>query len=172
MHATIGIPNGRGLLSPIIAMIMACPKTKNYKDKTIHLIAATQQALADWQALLPVATKNPMPCTNIVPAPADFGGYCNASKQGAGGVWYRFAHKLPPLVWHVKFPPDIQCEVVSHQNPQGKFINSDLKMMGLLLQSVVLERFVDLKRPCCLVQQHPNCGLGHKAPSHKSSKGS
>jgi len=41
MHATIDIPNGLGLLSPTIAMIMAHPKTKNYKEKAIHLNAAT-----------------------------------------------------------------------------------------------------------------------------------
>jgi len=32
MHATIGIPNGHGLLSLIIATIMAIPKTCHYKE--------------------------------------------------------------------------------------------------------------------------------------------
>jgi len=134
MHATIGIPNRGGLLSPIITTIMTHSKTKNYKNKTIHLNAVTHQALTDWQALLPVATTNPMPCQDQVPAPADYGSYCNASKQGAGGVWFGVACKLPPLVWHVEFPPDIQQEVVSQRNPHGKITNSDLKMLGLLLQ--------------------------------------
>jgi len=35
MHTIIGILNGQGLISPIIAILMAHPKTKNYKDKTI-----------------------------------------------------------------------------------------------------------------------------------------
>jgi len=48
MHATIGIPNGRGLLSPIIATIAAQPKTRHYKDRTIRLNQATKQALNDW----------------------------------------------------------------------------------------------------------------------------
>jgi len=41
MHTTIGIPNRQVLISPIIAMLMAHPKTKNYKEKAIHLNAAT-----------------------------------------------------------------------------------------------------------------------------------
>jgi len=35
MHATIGIPNGRGLISPIIATLTVHSKNKNYKEKTI-----------------------------------------------------------------------------------------------------------------------------------------
>jgi len=45
MHATIGIPNGRGLLSPIIAMVAMKSKLHNYKDKKTKLNQATQQAL-------------------------------------------------------------------------------------------------------------------------------
>jgi len=117
MHATISISNGQGLVSPIITNITAHSKTKNYKDKTICLNAATQQALANWWDLLPVATGDPTPCTNLIPALANFGGYCDASKQGASGIWYGLACKLPKLVWQVEFPLDIQQEVVSQQNP-------------------------------------------------------
>jgi len=37
MHATIGIPNGRGLLSPIIAMVVTKQRLCNYKHKTTKL---------------------------------------------------------------------------------------------------------------------------------------
>jgi len=53
--------------------------------------------------------------------------------------------KLPPLVWRVEFPPEIQQEVVSQQAPRGSITNSDLEMVGLLLQWLVLERVVDLR---------------------------
>jgi len=56
MQTMIGIPNGQGLILPIIAMITAHSQSKGYKDKTICLNATTHQALADWQALLLAAT--------------------------------------------------------------------------------------------------------------------
>jgi len=65
--------------------------------------------------------------------------------QGASGVWYGLECKLPPLVWRIKFPPEIQQEVVSQHNPQGKLTNSNLEMVGLLLQWLVLKQVVDLR---------------------------
>jgi len=91
MHATISIPNGWGLISPIIAMLMAHPKMKNYKDKTIHLNAATRQAIEDWQFLIPATTSNLMSCTDLIPALANYSSYCDASKQAVGSVWYGLA---------------------------------------------------------------------------------
>ncbi len=145
MHATIGIPNGRGLLSPIIAAIAAQPKTHHYKDRTICLNQATKQALNDWRALLPMALQHPTPCTDLIPAVADYGGYCDASKAGAGSIWVGLNWALPPIIWQVPFPPDIQAAVVSEANPRGSISNSDLKMMGLLLQWLVLEQFGTLQ---------------------------
>jgi len=86
MHATIGIPNGHGLLSPIIATITAIPKTWHYKERCICLNTATTQALQDWKTLLPTANHHPTPCEDLVPAHANYGGYCNASKHDTGGV--------------------------------------------------------------------------------------
>jgi len=61
---------------------------QNYKERTIQLNTAMKQAMIDWIALLPIALKHPTLCEDLVPAPADYGGYCDASKQGAGGVWF------------------------------------------------------------------------------------
>jgi len=144
MHASTGIPNGRGLLSPIIATLATKPNTKHYKDRETRLNTATRQAITDWLTLLPLATKLPMPCRDLIQAPADFGGYCDASKHGAGGVWFGIHKKLPPIVWRVEFPLQIQEQVVSATNPHGKITNLDLKMTGLLLQWIVLEQFADL----------------------------
>jgi len=120
MHAAIGIPNGCGLLSPLLATLAKKLTTAAYKDKTTHLNAATRQALTDWLTLLPTATQEPTPCQDLIPMPADFGGYCDASKHGAGGVWFGLNKKLPPIVWHVQFPLTIQQQVVSQTNPNGK----------------------------------------------------
>jgi len=75
MHATVGIPNGWGLLSPIIALIAKKPNTQNYKERMVQLNEATKQAMVDWIDLLLTALKHPMPCVDLIPAPADYGGY-------------------------------------------------------------------------------------------------
>jgi len=84
MHAMIGVPNGKGLLFPLIAQLTKKPKSKKYKDHTMALSGAARQAIKDWITLLPVAMKELTLCQDLVPAPADFGGYCDASKAGAG----------------------------------------------------------------------------------------
>jgi len=58
-------------------------------------------------------------------------------------VWPEYSTPKP-IVWHVQFPDTIQCQVVSHINPRGTITNSDLEMVGLLLQWIVLEQFTDL----------------------------
>jgi len=144
IHATIGIPNGHGLLSPLIATITAQPKTRQYKDQKICINATTQQSLANWKTLLPIALQDPTLCTDLVPALVDFGGYCDASKEGAGEVWFGLNKALPPLVWQVLFPLEIQNDIVSEANPTRKISNSNLEMTGLLLHWLVLERIADL----------------------------
>jgi len=90
MHTTIGIPNGHGLLSPLIATITAQPKTRHYKDRKIRINAATQQSLTNWKTLLPVALQDPTPCSDLVPALADFGGYLRCVKRRCwrSVVWF------------------------------------------------------------------------------------
>jgi len=105
--ATIGIPNGWGLLSLIIAL--NCKETKHVKLQRANdqTECDNKTSLLDWIALLPKALKHPMPCTDMVPTPADYRGYCDTSKAGAGGVWFGLEKKLPAIVWRVKFPKEI-----------------------------------------------------------------
>jgi len=144
MHATIGVPNGKGLLSPMIAQMAKKPKTKSYKDHTTKLSDTARQAIKDWIMLLPVAMKEPTLCQDLVPALADFGGYCDVSQTGAGGIWFGLSKKLPPIVWRVEFPLEVQQQMIMHDNPRGSILNSDLDMMGLLLHWIVLELCTDL----------------------------
>jgi len=44
--------------------------------------------LRDWTTLLELANRQPTLCADLIPALADYGGYCDASKNGAGGVWF------------------------------------------------------------------------------------
>jgi len=79
IHASYGIPNGKGLLSPIMALIA---KHATHPHACITLDPSTKQALLDWHHVLCVATKEPTLCSDLVPAAANYIGYCNASKNG------------------------------------------------------------------------------------------
>jgi len=66
------------------------------------------------------AIKQPTPCTDLIPTKPDYIGYCDASKAGTGGVWFSATQNLHPIVWQVTFPKDIQNQLVSNDNPEGK----------------------------------------------------
>jgi hypothetical protein len=61
--------------------------------------------------------------------------------------------QLSPVVWWVKWPADIQANVVSFQNPTGTITNLDLEMTGMLLHFLVLKHIVAL----CHVHVAPWC---------------
>jgi len=82
MHASLGIPNGKALLSPLVATIT---KHRHQANTRVRLNAATCQALHDWCDLLATAALQPTPCADLVPTPPAFTSYCDASKHGAGG---------------------------------------------------------------------------------------
>jgi len=144
MHAMIGILNGRGLLSPIITTVTTKSNLQRYKEKSTKLNLATRQALQDWIMLLPIALQDPTPCKDLMPALADFSGFCDASQHGAGSIWFGLQKALPLIVWRVKFPTWVQDNLVLQRNPAGTISNLDLEMLGLFLQWLVLEKFVDL----------------------------
>jgi len=116
VHASYSIPAGKGLLSPLVALVT---KHASHPRSHIPLDPATKRALLDWQYILCMATKEPTLCTDLIPTEPDFIGYCNASKLGAGGVWFGAAQNLPPIVWHVAFPIEIQNNLTSVENLQG-----------------------------------------------------
>jgi len=136
------------------------------------LTNAARQAIKDWITLLPVAMKHPTPCKDLVPAPADFLGYCNAWQAGAGGVWFGLAKKLPPIIWRVEFSPEIHRQVVMQNNPTGSISNLDLEMTGLLLQWIVLESVTKLAHAhvACWCDNTPTVAWATKLLSTKAIK--
>ncbi len=132
MHASYGIPNGKALLSPIMAL---ATKHSTKQCANIPLNAATKQAL--WA--------NPTLCTDLLPSAPDYIGYCDASKHGAGGICIGGRKQLPAIVWWITFPASTQENICSKINPAGTITNLDLEMAGLLGPWLVLECLVDLQ---------------------------
>jgi hypothetical protein len=142
-HAAIAIPGGRGLLSPLDHAL----RNESLKWIPIKANHTLRDALRDFRALISLVGHTPTSFKQLIAAVPGYIGYCDASKLGAGGVWFPGSARtdLPPIVWRVAWPPDIQAALVSVSNPTGTISNSDLEMAGLLLHYLVLECLADLK---------------------------
>jgi len=79
---------------------------------------------------------------------------------------------LPPIVWCTAFPQHSQDEVVSFENPKGSITNSDLEMLGLLLQWMVLKHFADLAHThvACWCDNTPMVALASKLLASKAKR--
>ena len=67
-------------------------------------------------------------------------GYCDACKHGAGGVCMSGTKTIRPVVWRLKWPPDIVKLI-----EEGKLTINDLEMVGVLIQNLILENLVPMK---------------------------
>jgi len=83
-----------------------------------------------------MANRSPTPCTDLISLPPNYIGYCDASKASAGRVWFGRNHPLPPIVWQIHFPKDIQQQLVLQHNPTGIITNQwlDSSCTGLSLR--------------------------------------
>ena len=145
-HACIGLPSGRGLLSPLNNAMKGDPTIITLKPPTI-------QALVDWCTLLQRISTRPTSVLELTPGLPWFIGYVDASKFGVGGVWIPGKLYIKPIVWRILWPLDIQKELVSFQNKKGTISISDLEMAGVLLAWLVLENIA----PTSL--QHSHVGI-------------
>ena len=143
VHASVGIPNGRGLLSPLYKAVAQklspTPMTQNLK-----------QCLTDWQTLIKLIGSRPTSVLEIVPRDPTYIGYVDASGTAVGGVWTSGTSTIQPTVWWVEWPMEIQTELVSRTNPNGKISINDLETAGILLAWLVLEKIA----PTTLKHKH------------------
>ena len=72
----------------------------------------------------------------------DYLGYTDACKKGAGGVWMGVTDNIGYVTWRVEFPQDIQDELCTSDNPDGKITMNDLELAGVVLGWLVLEKLV------------------------------
>ena len=141
-HAAIGMPGGRGLVSPL---------DRALRDETLKWVPVRSNqelvdALRDFRAIIKLIGSKPTHVRQLVAEVPGYIGFCDASGKGAGGVWFSGSNTdLPPIVWRVPWPPDITRDIISSSNPSGSITNSDLEMAGMLLHYLVLECICDLR---------------------------
>ena len=97
------------------------------------------EGLADWKYLIQHLASHPTHVQQLCTQPAHFIGYSNACKLGAGGVLCRGTKSLYPVVWQLRWTPDIINRVKSSNNPDGDLSINDLELAGLVLNWLVLE---------------------------------
>ncbi len=135
-HATIGIPNGRGLSAPIYNAM------KQHTDE-VPITTDLHLALEDWHTMIQEMAKRPTHVRELTPDEPDYIGDVDACKTGVGGVWLSGKKKLPnPVVWHLQWPKEIQDQLITKENPNGTLTINDLEMAGVLLQWLILESIV------------------------------
>ena len=140
-HATLAIPNGKGLLAPLFKLL---PTDHSFSSKRKHIqIPAGSEAhaaLKDLNTILKLVANRPTRCAQLVPGWPDYIGFCDACKHGAGGVWLSAKSDIHPTVWRLQWPPEVVQRLISPDNPNGDLTINDLEMAGLLLHYLVLER--------------------------------
>lgn len=137
-HAVMGIPGGSALLPPLYQVQHAKPHKRLIQ---IHRNSRQELALKDLRALFKVMSRTATKCSQLVPGDPDYIGFSDACKYGAGGCWLSGRKSLRPIVWRIKWPPEVVAEYV-----KGNITINDLEMAGLLLAYLILEQVVpDMK---------------------------
>jgi hypothetical protein len=133
-HAARILPAARSFFTPLNNALKGLPPFIGLsREGQIRI------ALIDISGVIRDLASRPTQVNKLVQGPLDYIGYCDASAWGAGGVWFGGRKRLHPVVWRVQWPKDITAAVVSDSNPTGTPTNSDLEMLGMLLQETVLE---------------------------------
>jgi hypothetical protein len=107
-------------------------------------------ALLDFKVLFADLAHRPTHVAELVRGEPDLVQFVDAAKRGAGGVLFGHTRHLPPTVWTVQFPPDIQARVVSNSNPGGDVTNSDLELAAVILGQMALGQVTSLRHTRCL----------------------
>ncbi len=137
-HACLGIPGGTALLPPLYKALHSA-KNKGPSNVQIKSKGTQHSCIQDLRTLIRIISLRPTLCSQLVPGMPAYIGFCDACKYGAGGVWVSGKNTLRPVVWRLKWPPEV---VKAFE--EGKLTINDLEMAGLVLQSLILEGLVDV----------------------------
>jgi hypothetical protein len=132
-HAARIIPAAKGVFSPL-------NKATRGEPSRVGLGANSEvrAALLDLKHVILSLASRPTHVSELAEHEPQMAGTCDASSEGAGGVWIGYGAK--PAAWRLKWP----AEVVELYR-QGQLTNSDLEMAAVLLQHLVAERLRPLR---------------------------
>jgi hypothetical protein len=146
-HAFTAIPAGKGLLSPLNAVVAAKPRFV-----FLHRNQDLFEAVSECRILLRESIAAHTCCTKLVSKWPDFIGIVDASGQGVGGIVVGERVECVPTVFQMEWPDDVKKDMKSESNPEGHITNSDLEMAGLLLLWLVMEEVCGPRKTRGVVQ--------------------
>ena len=138
VHASIGLPGGRGLLSPIFKAVAT-------QKPEIIINPNLRQCLKDWKILINAIANRPTSVLELVAQDPQYIAYVDSSKAAVGGIWTSGTNYMSPIVWRMEWPLEIQNQLVSSKNKNGKLSINDLELAGILLSWLVLEKITKSK---------------------------
>ena len=131
-HASLGIPGGAGLFSPIqMAMIGS--------TSAVRLTPFVKAALRDWRTIIHELESVPTSVRLLVDDFPDYIAYTDACGLGAGGVVTSGLSAISNVVWNYEWPLAIQDLFHS-----GILTINDLELAALILGWLALECIADL----------------------------
>ena len=128
------------------------------RDGRIALAKGVHDALDDFRWLHKSISSRPTRMQELVPLPPSISGFHDAAKTGAGGVLFPDAsitsrsQDYRPILWRFQWPPDIQADLVSEDNPNGRITNSDLELAGAFLQLEAASQNFDVRERTILAR--------------------
>jgi hypothetical protein len=131
-HASLGIPWGRALFTPIQMAMVGEPKF-------IPLTEDLRLILNDWKTIIRHMQKSPTSVLQLVKNWPDYVGHSDACRLGAGGTWNNGLKEIEPFLWQVPWPQEVQNELISDKNPTGSLTINDLELAGMVLNWLALE---------------------------------
>jgi hypothetical protein len=114
--STIAILCGKPILSQLNWYMSSASK---HPGRKLVVTDALQAILRNWSALIRLVERRPTHVRELVEHPPAYQGFVDASKWGAGGVWFGGTKQLVPIVWFYEWPQTIRNQFCSASNKTG-----------------------------------------------------
>ena len=139
----MGISGGQGLFSQLQVAL------QRQSQHQVRIHKEAKACLQDLYTLAQDLSQHPTCMAEIVPTHPLYAGCCDASRAGMGGVWLPspdpYYPQHPPYVWRTPFPPQVQQELITTNNPSGTITNSDLELAGAITHARTLAHHRDIR---------------------------
>jgi hypothetical protein len=139
LHASFAMSSMRGFMMPLNAEL-------GQGSQTIGLAKTSEvrEVLSQFDLMLEASCQEPTHITELMgPHLPHFYGYCDASAEGAGGVWLPCTRHCPAIVWRLKWPPWVEREVRKQKG--GRITNSDVECAAVFLMECLVEQYLTVQ---------------------------
>lgn len=142
----VALPGARGLFSQLQQALTTAKGGRLNLHKGIH------QSISDFKWMHTNIATRPTRIQELIPLTPTITGDHDASGAGAGGVLFPAPTATPrqpfnrqPVIWRIEWPEEVTKQLITLDNPNGTFTNSDLELAGALLQLEAASQCFDVR---------------------------